>query len=270
MGSPGRVLAVVAAVLAALMLVAVGTWFLVQSDDDNDEAQPSRQSETPARDKSPRQPRPEAPAAARTCEAGANAVLAAAIKDIVAKGDVGPAYARASRKYGDESEPWRLASTLFPPVYASLDANGAAAARDTGAALVTDACERLHDPRVSQGQRPDLSGASAIELDDEEPEATPTSPPTAAAPVRSCYTLEEPPRMYAGNYLTLGNRGLYIQDVLELQSRLNWLGYGCTPEDGYFGPETASIVRQFQSDYGLVVDGEVGPQTWNALFGVYD
>jgi peptidoglycan hydrolase-like protein with peptidoglycan-binding domain len=58
--------------------------------------------------------------------------------------------------------------------------------------------------------------------------------------------------------------------VLELQSRLNWLGYGCTPEDGYYGPETASIVRQFQSDYGLVVDGEVGPQTWNALFGVYD
>lgn len=270
MGSLGRVLGVVAAVLAALILVAVGTWFLVvQSDDDEDAAQPSKRTPAPARDNPQPQPRPEAPAAARSCKSGANAILAAAIKDIVAKGDVGPAYARASRKYGDESEPWRLASTLFPPVYASLDANGAAAARDTGAALITDACERLHDPRVSQGQRPDLSAAGPIELDAEEPEATATPSPTEAAPVRSCYTLEEPPRMYPGNYLTLGNRGLYVQDVMEVQSRLNWIGYGCTPEDGYYGPETASIVREFQSDYGLLVDGEVGPQTWNALFALY-
>jgi peptidoglycan hydrolase-like protein with peptidoglycan-binding domain len=35
--------------------------------------------------------------------------------------------------------------------------------------------------------------------------------------------------------------------------------------DGDFGPETDGLVRQFQQDNGLVVDGIVGPQTWGAL-----
>ena len=37
------------------------------------------------------------------------------------------------------------------------------------------------------------------------------------------------------------------------------------PIDGAFGPTTAKGVRALQSDYGLVVDGYVGPQTWSAL-----
>jgi peptidoglycan hydrolase-like protein with peptidoglycan-binding domain len=35
--------------------------------------------------------------------------------------------------------------------------------------------------------------------------------------------------------------------------------------DGDFGPETDGLVRGFQQDNGLVVDGIVGPQTWAAL-----
>jgi hypothetical protein len=35
--------------------------------------------------------------------------------------------------------------------------------------------------------------------------------------------------------------------------------------DGIFGPQTDGVVRSYQGDLGLVVDGIVGPVTWNAL-----
>ena len=35
--------------------------------------------------------------------------------------------------------------------------------------------------------------------------------------------------------------------------------------DGAFGPKTDAAVHDFQSSNGLAIDGEVGPQTWNAL-----
>lgn len=36
--------------------------------------------------------------------------------------------------------------------------------------------------------------------------------------------------------------------------------------DGYFGPATEKIVRQFQSEKGLGVDGIIGPKTWAAAW----
>jgi peptidoglycan hydrolase-like protein with peptidoglycan-binding domain len=35
--------------------------------------------------------------------------------------------------------------------------------------------------------------------------------------------------------------------------------------DGVFGPQLEAAVKSFQEGTGLVVDGIVGPQTWNAL-----
>jgi hypothetical protein len=39
--------------------------------------------------------------------------------------------------------------------------------------------------------------------------------------------------------------------------------------DGIFGPETDEVVRGFQQGADLVVDGVVGPNTWNAMVGYH-
>lgn len=36
--------------------------------------------------------------------------------------------------------------------------------------------------------------------------------------------------------------------------------------DGFFGPEYQGLVRAFQDDQGLTVDGKLGPRTWRAAF----
>jgi peptidoglycan hydrolase-like protein with peptidoglycan-binding domain len=62
--------------------------------------------------------------------------------------------------------------------------------------------------------------------------------------------------------LTQGATG---KPVRTLQERLISHGYALAL-DGEFGPATLAAVRQFQADFGLEVDGAVGPQTWRALF----
>lgn len=61
-----------------------------------------------------------------------------------------------------------------------------------------------------------------------------------------------------------GNKGA---DVIECQTMLTRLGYdiGKTGIDGDFGRATEAGVKSFQSDHRLVVDGVVGPMTWDAL-----
>ena len=57
--------------------------------------------------------------------------------------------------------------------------------------------------------------------------------------------------------------------VIELQTYLTDLGYGdlLDPEkiDGKFGPHTKNSVMTYQRDFGLSVDGKVGPETWGSL-----
>jgi len=61
--------------------------------------------------------------------------------------------------------------------------------------------------------------------------------------------------------LQLGNEG---PEVLALQYLLRHHGQDI-PADGLFGPVTEQAVRDFQSQNGLGVDGQVGGQTWPAL-----
>lgn len=69
--------------------------------------------------------------------------------------------------------------------------------------------------------------------------------------------------------LRKGARGEY---VTLMQTRLINLGYdlGSWGADGSFGSATEKAVRQFQQDWGLTVDGIVGPKTWAMLDGTPD
>jgi N-acetylmuramoyl-L-alanine amidase len=54
-------------------------------------------------------------------------------------------------------------------------------------------------------------------------------------------------------------------DVTELQRQLLEIGYNAGRPDGHFGLGTASALRTFQSDMGLLADAVCGPQTLRAL-----
>lgn len=54
-------------------------------------------------------------------------------------------------------------------------------------------------------------------------------------------------------------------DVRLVQTKLNNWGYYKGSIDGVYGSATAEAVRSFQRKNGLVVDGIVGPSTWQAL-----
>lgn len=73
----------------------------------------------------------------------------------------------------------------------------------------------------------------------------------------------------------LGDRLLYSRapmlrgdDVIDLQGRLNALGFDAGREDGILGPETEIALRRFQREYGLEPDGVCGPATIIALVRV--
>jgi N-acetylmuramoyl-L-alanine amidase len=54
-------------------------------------------------------------------------------------------------------------------------------------------------------------------------------------------------------------------DVVELQQRLNQLGFYAGSEDGIFGEATQAAVEEFQRNTGVAVDGRVGPETVELL-----
>lgn len=65
--------------------------------------------------------------------------------------------------------------------------------------------------------------------------------------------------------LSLQSPVLSGTDVVELQLRLEQLGFGPLTPDGVFGPRTVAAVERFQRAKGLNVDGVVGASTWDAL-----
>lgn len=71
---------------------------------------------------------------------------------------------------------------------------------------------------------------------------------------------------------TLGDRLLYQRapmlrgdDVMDLQRRLNALGFDVGRVDGIFGTDTTTGLLEFQRNAGLATDGVCGPATLRAL-----
>lgn len=60
-------------------------------------------------------------------------------------------------------------------------------------------------------------------------------------------------------------RGAFGDDVIELQARLQYIGYYRGKIDGVFGWGTYWALRNFQQAFGLPVDGLAGPKTKQKL-----
>jgi len=65
-------------------------------------------------------------------------------------------------------------------------------------------------------------------------------------------------------------RGAYGDDVIELQARLQYLGFYKSKIDGKFGYNTYWALRNFQEKYGLPVDGVAGTKTKKTIAGYSD
>lgn len=80
------------------------------------------------------------------------------------------------------------------------------------------------------------------------------------------------PFVGAGSVITIGTTDAGTDTgsgVSTWQRRVNDLNLtGNVPLDGVYNASDAAVCRQIQSDYGLLVDGIVGPQTWDATFAV--
>lgn len=76
---------------------------------------------------------------------------------------------------------------------------------------------------------------------------------------------ENPPKVDTSKYPLIKIGSDRKDFVLLLQNALTLRGYP-VEIDGVFGTGTRNAVIRFQSDFHLDVDGEVGPQTWKALF----
>ncbi|WP_397537650.1 spore cortex-lytic enzyme [Rummeliibacillus pycnus] len=64
------------------------------------------------------------------------------------------------------------------------------------------------------------------------------------------------------------SRGAFGDDVIELQSRLQYIGYYNGTIDGKFGYGTYWALRNFQEQYGLPIDGVAGATTKTKLTSV--
>ena len=77
--------------------------------------------------------------------------------------------------------------------------------------------------------------------------------------------------LYPGYFLTIGTTGTAVERI---QTFLNTISnyiqsVPSVTVDGVYGQQTARAVRAVQSLYGLPVNGDVGPLTWNAIVELY-
>lgn len=115
----------------------------------------------------------------------------------------------------------------------------------------------------------DLQLAHVSETLDPQHVSLPVCAPKRVTPLRrSLLSLLIPvvlaltvPAIAQAQVLQTGQKG---EEVTAVQSDLQRLGYSIDV-DGVYGDDTADVVEQFQSEYGLAVDGQVGPETRQAL-----
>ncbi len=60
-------------------------------------------------------------------------------------------------------------------------------------------------------------------------------------------------------------RGSVGADILDMQSKLDALGFDLGKADGIYGTKTETAVRAFQESQGITVDGIIGPETRQKL-----
>ncbi|WP_329380391.1 peptidoglycan-binding protein [Streptomyces sp. NBC_01716] len=88
--------------------------------------------------------------------------------------------------------------------------------------------------------------------------------------VYSCRPEQRDGRWYAGHSSTTDTILAYTHmgpEVAEAQCLLRRAGISPGDIDGIFGPQTQRAVERIQTRDGLVVDGVVGPHTWQSLRG---
>ncbi len=74
------------------------------------------------------------------------------------------------------------------------------------------------------------------------------------------------PEAWPGEYLRRGSSGIRVVQIQQRLARRGWrIGI-----DGEFGRETDTVVRKFQAEKGLVVDGIVGKDTWDAMYAFFE
>ena len=81
-------------------------------------------------------------------------------------------------------------------------------------------------------------------------------------PAKPAPTPSVSPSPALSGVLRQGSKG---STVLALQKRLQARGWRLAA-DGVYGPATESVVRSFQTEKHLQVDGVVGPKTWAAIW----
>lgn len=89
----------------------------------------------------------------------------------------------------------------------------------------------------------------------------PTTPPIFPLPVGYFFGPQDgPPQSVSGYFSHHGPT-----DLVLWQTRMHARGFDIAC-DGYYGPKTAEITKQFQTNKHLKVDGRIGQQTWAAAW----